>query len=286
MRPARWPGCSRAKLREPLDPDKVVLENISVKDGSLIYADASSGVALAFDGISAQLRRGRCRGRGMSTAFISTTAARWRSASRPAACSTTARIRVKADVNPARWPVTVGVDGPVGIDPDEGLTWRGTYSVSEVATDDGGGGGATAARGGQDAADGPSGWRSEGAFALTGDRLDISKAVLSNGPVDRPLSVAGTLTLNFGTSPSFAASAEARQIDLDRTLGNGPSAAGRRFGGGRQPGRLAEPASGSGRCPATSALSVPAIVVGGRIIENVGFTAAPAPTRAAGRSAR
>ena len=46
---------SRVKLREPFDPDKVVLDNITIKDGALDYADAQTGVALPFDGISADL---------------------------------------------------------------------------------------------------------------------------------------------------------------------------------------------------------------------------------------
>ena len=179
---------------------------------------------------------------------------------------------MQAQVEPAQLPVTVSVDGPVAIDPAEGLTWSGTYSVIQVTTAEGQTNGNANAG---DAANGPTGWRSDGAFKLTGDQLDISKAVLSNGPVDRPLSVAGTLLLNFGKSPSFAATAEANQIDLDRTLGKGP----------RQPvdvaaavdslvawlSRLPVPDE-----PGSIRFHVPTIVVGGRIIEDLAVTAAPA----------
>ncbi len=262
---------SRVKLREPFDPDKVVLDNITVKDGTLNYSDAQTGVSLAFGGISAQVTARALLGPWHVDGFYLDNGNQVGFRISTGRVLDDGTIRVKADVNPARWPVTVGVDGPVGIDPGGGLTWRGTYSLAQVATD---GGDASAGDNG-DAANGPTGWRSEGAFTLTGDRLDVSKAVLSNGPVDRPFSLAGSLTLNFGNNPSFAATAEAHQIDLDRTLGSGPS----------QPvdvsaatdslvawlSRLPVPT-----VPGSIRLKVPTIVVGGRIIEDLSFTAAPA----------
>ena len=271
---------SRAKLREPFDPDKVVLDNITIKDGTLKYADQQTGVQLAFDRISAQvsaraltgpwhvdgsyLDHGRRVSFGLSTGRVLADGG----------------IRVQANVIPAGLPVTVAADGPLGIDAGGGLSWHGTYSVNQVVADAGADGSSGNANdggtgSGGNAADGPSGWRSEGAFALTADQLDISKAVLSNGPVDKAFSLAGTLKLDFGRSPSFAATAEANQIDLDRTLGAGPS----------QPVDVAAAADSLVAwlsrlpvpdIPGSISLSVPTIVVGGRIIENVAFTAAPA----------
>ncbi len=257
---------SRIKPHEPFNPDNVVLDNITIKDGTFNYADIQSGVELAFAGISAQVSARSLSGPWHIDGFYLDQGSQVGFRISTGRVLDNGTLRVKADVEPARWPVTVDVDGPVGFDPGGGLSWQGTYSVSEVASADQGGG---------DAANGPTGWRSDGAFTLTGDKLDIGKAVLSNGPADRPFSVAGTLTLTFGKSPSFAAAAEARQIDLDRTLGKGPS----------QPvdvsaatdsliawlSQLPVPDE-----PGNIQLSVPTIVVGGRIIENVSFTAAPA----------
>ncbi len=262
---------SRVKLREPFDPDKVVFDNLTIQDGVLDYADAQTGVTLAFDGISAQvsaralsgpwhvdgsyLDEGRRVSFGISTGRV----------------LDDGTIRVQVNAIPAGLPVTVTADGPLGIDPAGGLDWHGTYAISQVAAD----GANTGTGGSNDAANGPTGWRSEGTFALTADQLDISKAVLSNGPVDRPISLAGTLKLNFGRTRSFAATAEANQIDLDRTLGAGPS----------QPVDVSAAADSLVAwlirlpvpdMPGSVHLSVPTIVVGGRIIEGVTFTAAPA----------
>ncbi len=260
------PWLSRIKLREPFDPDKVVLDNIAIKDGQLNYSDARTGVTLAFDGISAQVTARALLGPWHVDGFYLDGGNQVGFRISTGRVLDNGTLRVKADVNPARWPVTVGVDGSIGIDPAGGPAWSGTYSVTQVAADDSGDNGG---------ADGPTGWRSEGAFTLTGNKLDISKAVLSNGPLDRPLSVAGALAINFGRSPSFTATAEARQIDLDRTLGKGPS----------QPvdvsaatdslvawlSQLPVP-----EIPGRISLDLPTIVVGGRIIQDVSLTAAPA----------
>lgn len=262
------PWLTRAKLHEPFDPDKVALDNVTIRDGAINYSNAQTGVSRTIDGIAANASTISLSGPWHVDGFYRDDGkqADFRIATGRVLGDGT--IRIKADVNPVRWPVTVDIDGPVGIDPVKGLTWRGTYDVSQVvATNDKADNG--------DAGNGPTGWRSQGAFTLTSDRLEINKAVLSNGPADRPLSVAGTLSLDFGRSPSFAATAEARQIDVDRTLGKGPghpidvSAAADSFVGWLR--RLPVPAM-----PGSIRFNVPAIVVGGRIVENVAFTAAPA----------
>jgi hypothetical protein len=180
-------------------------------------------------------------------------------------------IRLKGDVSPAQWPVSASADGVVSLGAEGGLAYAGSYSVTEVvdaaaattesapATDDGA----------------SAGWRSEGTFALSRDRLTIDKAVLSSGPPDKPTSLAGSLTLNFGRSPSFDAVAESRQLDLDRAFGGGPdkpievAAAANTLVGWLA--RLPVPP-----IPGRLAFSVPGIVVGGSVIQDVAFNAEPA----------
>ncbi|MEJ0097487.1 MAG: hypothetical protein WDM84_05520 [Bauldia sp.] len=127
-----------------------------------------------------------------------------------------------------------------------------------------------------------SGWRSQGSFALARTHVVIDKAVVSDGPPDRPTSVAGSLTLNFGKQPSFDATVEAKQIDLDRTLGGGPTAPVNVADAAEHLvamlGSLAAPA-----IPGRVAFSVPAIVVGGSVLQ--GIASLPRRRPAAGRSA-
>ncbi|HMN86584.1 MAG TPA: AsmA-like C-terminal region-containing protein, partial [Bauldia sp.] len=169
-------------------------------------------------------------------------------------------IRIKTDVTPAELPFAIAADGVVRSGP-EGLGYSGTYPLTEVA--------ATAEDGRPAAAPG---WRSEGTFALTRDRLVIDKAVLSEGPPDRPSSLAGSLAIDLGTDARFVAHAEARQLDLDRSLGEGPAkpvdvgTAARSLVA-----RLADlPVP---PIPGRLTFNVPGIVVGGAVIQDVRFDA-------------
>jgi uncharacterized protein involved in outer membrane biogenesis len=261
----------RSTAAEALDPDKVVLAAVTIDDGTVAYSDPRRGIAIEFAGITASVEA-----RSLAGPWRADGSYRLGDAAVPFHLATGRRlddgsIRLKVDATSPGWPVDMSADGVVRLDPDVGLTFGGTYSASELVENVTG----EAAPQGADA--GSSGWRSQGTFALTGDRLAIDKAVLSNGPADRPSSLAGSLTVNFGSAPSFLASAEARQLDLDRTLGGGPN----------QPIEVPKAAEqlvawlGSlpiPDVPGRIALNVPAIVVGGSVIQDVAFTATPAAT--------
>ncbi len=255
----------RSEASQALDPGKVALAGVEVSDGSVTYSDARTGVALSFAGINATVEartllgpwrvEGSYLDNGQQVPFRFATGLRLDDGT----------IRVKSDFSPVRWPVAVSLDGVVSNAPDAGLTYAGTYTVTQIDTSapDAGSG------------DQPAGWSSNGGFALTGERLVIDKAVLSNGPADRATSLAGALTVNFGDHPSFEASAQASQLDLDRSLGGGPTQPVEVASAGQHlvdwlnslpippiPGRLT--------------FNVPAIVVGGAIIQDVNFAAEPA----------
>ena len=98
--------------------------------------------------------------------------------------------------------------------------------------------------------------------------------MLSEGPPDRPSSLAGQMVIDLGRAASFSATAEARQIDLDRSLGNGPKEP---IEVGTAANQLVEwlktlPVPS---IPGKVSLRVPGIVVGGAVIQDVGFDAMP-----------
>src|SRR5690606_17668774 len=126
-------------------------------------------------------------------------------------------VRVRADFSPAEMPVTIAADGIVAQDPAWGLAYSGTYTLRELVENISG---QAVSEGGPALP----GWRSEGAFTLNRDRVSIDKAVFSNGPPDRPAALAGAIAVEFGKNASFRANLEARQVDLDRVLGEGPEA--------------------------------------------------------------
>lgn len=263
---AAW--LQRSASAEAFNPDRIALANVTISQGAVEYSDARSGVSLGFGGITASIEARSLAGpwkidgsyldEGVAVPFSIGSGRLLEDGT----------IRVTAHASPRQWPVEVSADGIIANNETVGLSYSGTYIVTELVENTTGE--AIETIGGGES----SGWRSEGTFALTGDRLKIDQAVLSNGPPDRPSSVAGSLDLMFGSEASFNASLEARQLDLDRTLGGGPnqpvdiSTAGENLVAWLR--GLPIPS-----IPGRIAFNVPAIVVGGAVIQDVAFAAEP-----------
>ncbi len=242
------------------NPDRIVLGGVQINDGTLNYTDSETGIALAFGGVTASVAADSLAGpwRLEGTYLEGQRSVPFRFATGRQLDDGT--IRLQSTLAPPMLPVSLSADGVLSNTAAKGFAYVGTYNAAEVAGDK----------------PLPAGWRSQGTFALSRDRIAIDKAVLSNGPVERPTSVAGSLSVAFGKDPSFAASAEARQLDLDRTLAGGPS----------QPVDVAAVAQDFlarivalpvPTIPGRIAFNVPGIVVGGSVIQDLAFTAEPAP---------
>ncbi len=259
-------------LRRPsgsdgFDPDRVILERVDIEEGALTYVDARRGVVRNLTDIranvSARSLAGPWKADGASLTVdgeqIQATLATGRLLDDGA-------IRVKLDLQPRRLPVDVGFDGMLRVDPARGPLYQGTYQGRIVAT---------AADGAPDLA----GWRSEGAFLADFAQIVVDRAVLSHGPPERPLSLAGSLRIDLGDTPRFAAVVEANQIDLDRTLGAGPSEP------LDVPGatdRLVATLQAAPRPPIAGNLvvDVPVVVVGGAIVQGFRLDAEIGPSGA------
>jgi uncharacterized protein involved in outer membrane biogenesis len=236
--------------------DRVVLGSVQVNDGTLTYMDTETGIALAFGGITASVAADSLAGpwRLEGTYLEGERSVPFRFATGRQLEDGT--IRLQADVSPPSLPVRITADGVLANRPLQGFTYTGTYNAGEMA--------------GEKAV--PAGWRSQGTFALSRGKVAVDKAVLSNGAAERPTSVAGSLVLNFGKQASFTASAEARQIDLDRALAGGPG----------QPVNVAATAQAFfdrivawplPTIPGRIAFNVPGIVVGGSVVQDVSLVA-------------
>lgn len=250
----------RSEASKALDPDKVVLDDVEISDGTLAYRDAQTGLDLVFSGINATISarslagpwrvEGTYQENGVPVAFQFATGRQAEDGS----------LRIKTDVTPAELPFAIAADGVVRGGAD-GLSYAGTYAVTEVV-----------ATGEDGKPAGPPGWRSEGSFTLTRDRLLIDRAVVSEGPPDRPSSLAGSMAIDLGRNARFTAQVEARQLDLDRSLGEGP----------KKPADVGTAARSlvawlSGLpvpgIPGRLSFNVPGIVVGGAVIQDVRFDA-------------
>lgn len=207
---------ARSEASEALDPEKVVLEKFEIVNGRVEYFDQSAESEFSLKEINGIIEARSLLGpwraegsyveNGAAVPFKIATGRRLDNGS----------IRVKTDIKPPGLPVEITADGIIGADAN-GLFYDGTYNVAGIEPD------STSPDDPDPSSTGDvSGWRSEGKFNLTRERLEITDAVLSEGPLDRPLSVEGALTVDFGSEPQFNAKVSARQVDLDRSLGKGP----------------------------------------------------------------
>jgi uncharacterized protein involved in outer membrane biogenesis len=259
----------RAATADAIAPDSVALTDVRIENGSLDYRDAKTGVALVFSNVSAALADtslagpwqidGEYADGGATVPFHVATGRKLDDGT----------IRTKISTRPAAWPVAAAVDGVLSITPAAGLTYIGTYDIDEVsATEpDAPPAGAAPAP--------PLGWQSQGSFTLTRDKVVVDKAVLSHSASGGAVSVAGSLTTTFGSHAAFDAAITAKQLDLDRLLGRGQPQAD--VGGAvRQLVDLAATATDP-PIPGRIAVSVPAVVIGGAVAQDVAFTAATTP---------
>ena len=256
---------ARSEASKALDPENVILDRLEIVDGRIDYSDRIGETDLTFEGVNAVVEARSLLGpwRIEGSYLEDGVAVPFRFATGRLLDDGT--IRVKTDLSPAGWPVALAADGILGSD-DDGLYYDGTYNLTQIVMPT------------ESAADEESGaaagWRSEGKFRLTRRQLAIAQAVLSQGPAERAYSIAGSLTVALGAKPHFEAHATARQIDLDRSLGNGPT----------------EPVAVSSAAasliawlkdsfvppvPGSVFFKVPGIVVGGAVIQDVAFEARP-----------
>lgn len=235
-----------------VNPSRVILSGVDIEDGRLIISDARHSQPVVVDGINARLDapalagpykiEGTLRAGGDSfTVKLATGTA-----------DGSGKVTLKANVHSAARPVVANFDGQLRIAAHR-PTWTGKATLTrQIAKED----------------------QASLPWVLTSD-LDISsRMVLAKalefryGNEERPFSITGAATLDLAAIPSFEAVLSARQIDLDRTLGEGPdkpvSFDGAMLALGAAIADVPVPA-----IPGRVGFDIPGIVVGGNIIADL-----------------
>jgi len=201
----------RGPSSEQFDPDRVILESVQIEDGALTFVDDRFGVTHTLEDIRALVSARSLAGPWRADdASLSVNGQHYQFNLATGRVLSNGALRIKVDIQPRRLPLDMTVDGKLRSDAIRGLVYNGTYNARMIGT---------APDGTLDLA----GWRSEGSFNAVLGGVDIDRAVVSHGPPDRPLTLAGSLKIRLGDTPRFSAAVQANQIDLDRTLGAGPS---------------------------------------------------------------
>ena len=238
-----------------IEPDSVQLKNVDIRNGSVQLTDARTGELHQLSNINVALDA-----QSLIGPFKVEGGAQFNAAPVTLSIATGRRrddgaLRIKAELVPADRPISLSMDGDLT---DDGAvpTYAGVFAVERIF-DEGHPAGA---------ADTP--WKADGKFELSSEKLFLKDFKLSHGPQDRPYGLSGTATLTLGDKKRFDVALTSKQIDLDRTLGKGPS----------DPANIQSAfkalVDGISGLPAPKidgwvGLSVPAIVIGGGIIQDV-----------------
>lgn len=238
-----------------IDPDSVMLSDVDIKDGTVELTDARTGKVHKLTDINVALDATSLIG-----PFKMDGGARYNGTPLTMRIATGRRrddgaLRIKSDLVPANRPISLSLDGDLAN--NNGIPeYRGKFVISrvldELISED-----RTAAP-----------WNANGTFDLSSEKLLLEKFKVSHGPQDRPYGLSGVATVTLGDTRRFDIVLSSKQIDLDRTLGAGPS----------KPANIQSAVAAiisvvrdlpdpqmSGRV----GFNIPAIVVGGGIIQNV-----------------
>jgi len=257
----------------PFDPHQIMLEKVTVTDGSVTLHHAASGrdheLTAINAAVSAQSLAGpwRLDGSmlvdGMKTALAISTGA----------ADETGRMRLRVRADPEPYAFTLETDGDARI-VDGAPTYDGSFKLAartESPAADAAAGEGTQPRLGVKAV--PA-YRVNGRFALDHSRVKVEEFRFETGPLEDPYTAEGHAEIGFGAEPRFSIVADGAQIRFDEAQG-----------GGQQPGmalaaRLAAFRAGmmglpTPLIPGTLEVGLPAIVAGDTTIRDVTLSAEP-----------
>lgn len=121
---------------------------------------------------------------------------------------------------------------------------------------------------------GEEGWNLTGRFEIDREKALLSQVVFEDGAQEAPLSLSGSVNVYYSPSMRFESVISSRQIDLDRSFGDGPSAP---LSLENAQSVIADAilALPKPSIPGVLSVDVPGVVVGGDVIRSVHFGATP-----------
>ncbi|MBB99588.1 MAG: ArsR family transcriptional regulator [Rhodobacteraceae bacterium] len=244
-------GLNRDGFLRDVDPDLVMLERATIRDGRLSVVDARSGRSHSLDDIDLLVGARSLLGPYKLDGMVSHNGQRATVVLATGRRDAEGALRLRAGITPVSVPVDLVMDGQVSL--AEGKpAYEGGYTLNSVVTEEGA----------------ATGWVSEGAFALDVARLGLTDASLRYGPEDRPVTIEGGLDVAFSNPSRFDFTGTAKQIDLDRIAGRGPQEP---LSPGEAGGLLLSALQGLPHPPIDGriALDVPAVVAGGGLVQDV-----------------
>ena len=196
------PGVSR-----PFRPEELSISRLRIEDGSIVFADANSGVhavlqKLSFDGDARSLA-GPFRGEGAFVAGGEPYAYRVSGGE----ADDHSGFKIRLGVDPQNHPLTTNFEGVLTF--DRGVPqFAGTFALMRPV--------GAALSNGQRVMNDP--WRATGSVKAMLASVSVQDIAFQYGPDERAINFGGNADLTFGQHPHFAAELKALAVDADRTL--------------------------------------------------------------------
>ncbi|AXS41310.1 AsmA family protein [Breoghania sp. L-A4] len=259
-----------------IDPANVQLDSVDIQNGSVEVIDARTGSIHTVSDVNLNLSARSLQGPYKLEGALALNGARQSVRVSTGRQDADGKIRVKAEFVPTEVPVTLRLDGLLG-DSNGAPEYVGDFvlaSVAQVETPEGEDD--ITFNGGQLSRQAAQLWEGEGKFELTPVQLDISELAFRYGREDRPFRLDGDGTVLFGAAPRFDARITAKQVDLDRIFGAGP----------KDPLAIDQAAASLlaslknlplPPIPGAIGLSLPGLVAGGGIIQDIELNAETLP---------
>ena len=191
------------------DPDRFAIERLTINEGRLHLADATSGAQLVVEQLNLSGQVGSLIGpfkvEGTFTAKGEHYAYRFSGSRR----GDDGGIRLRLAVDPAERALAFESDGTVWIEGGS-PRFEGAATLSRIV--------GTALPGGQVTINDP--WKVFGKIKATTKSVLVDQLELLYGPESRLVRLNGSAVMNLGHDPRVALALTARQIDLDRLLPN------------------------------------------------------------------
>lgn len=247
--------------RTPVDPDKVIFNRVQISNGTLLLIDGRRDNLWQLDDVNfegnARSLMGPFRAEGGFTYEGQPNTFRIATGR----TDDLGNLRVTMQVSPLEAPVSLALDGKLS-NAEGGPVYEGTYTFSAYGAEEE-----------DDAPRQEPPIRSQGRYSLTSADLELPEFIIALGPPSLASTLEGTGRILFGDTPSFDMSLRTDQIDLDRSIGRGPTEPARPSQVSSLLGQLALATPTELGVAGRLRLDVGSIVLGGGIIEQLAFDA-------------
>ncbi|MBB5702691.1 uncharacterized protein involved in outer membrane biogenesis [Ochrobactrum daejeonense] len=191
----------------PLDPTKIRVERLSIKDGEITLREDASGRSHTASEINTVMSANSLAGPWQANGTLTVQGKKLAFDLASGEAKADGSLRVRARISPDAIPASFETDGDVTVS-DGQIGYAGEFSLRSSDVD------AKTGRDQKTATEKPffSDLRVTGKFTADRNRFDASEFRIEQGPADNPYVVDGKAFIDYGDKPHFEVSADGQQL--------------------------------------------------------------------------